>query len=207
MLKIVDIYKDESSYGTVVEPVTLTEAKAWLLVDYTDDDTLITSIITQSRHRVEDFCHISIVPRSIFLTAIVDGFECDYSGISRWDRAFFGVTSRNNAWSELPYGPVSSVTSVTTVDLGTTTILTNNTDYFLRGQAFKEIKIESESEQILIQYLTPYYCPASLKVAILAEIAFSYENRGSSVNRYAQQNVGISERAEALANPFKRIWV
>jgi Phage gp6-like head-tail connector protein len=207
-LKIVDIYKDESAYGPITEPVTLTEAKAWILVDYPDDDTLITSLITYSRKAIEDFCNISIIPRTIFLTAMIDWWynSSRYLGVSRWDRAFYGLTSEGE-WSELPYGPIAFVQSVVNTSFGNTVILANNTDYFLRGQAFKQIKINQECETVLIQYLTPYYCPPALKEAILAEISFAYKNRGEGVNRYAQQNVGISERAESLARSYRRLWM
>lgn len=206
MLKILDIWKDENSYGAVSEPITLAKAKKWCLIDFTDDDDLILDLITQSRQSVENFCNISIVPKSIFLTATCSGEYVDAPGVSRWDRQFYGVPFVG-CWEELPYGPVSAVQSVTNVDGATATILTENADYFLTGQGFKLIRFNSYTSQLLIQYSTPYYCPDALKEAILNEVAFRYENRGNSVNRYAAQNVGVSEGAEALAKPYQRIWL
>ena len=207
-LKIIDVYKDETSYGTVTEPITLSQAKAWILVDYPDDDTLISTLITQSRKAIEDFCHISIVPKSIFVTAMQEWyrFQDGWNNVSRWDRAFYGLTDYG-PWSELPYGPVSSVQSVTNTSFGNIVILAANTDYFLRGKGFQQIKVVPECETLLIQYSTPYYCPDPLQEAILNEIAFRYENRGAGLNRYAAQNVGASEGAKALAAPYQRIWI
>lgn len=208
MIKIVDVYKDESSY-VPVEPVLLPEVKAWLLVDYPDDDALLTVLITRSRAAIEDFCHISIVPKTIFLTAEV-GFKPteNYGNINRWDRSFYGVPdSANMDWSELPYGPVSAVQSVTTLDNNQTLILANGTDYFLRGKGFIQMKLNQYSQNALIQYTTPYYCPNALKEAILNEIAFRYKNRGDSTALRAGNKVDASEGAQYLAQPFQRIWL
>lgn len=208
MFKIVDVSKSEAYVG--LEPVALAEAKAWILVDYADDDSLITSLITQSRQSIEDFCHISIVAKTILLTAMPDNWLWNNSNylvnVSRWDRSFYGFPTMGD-WSELPYGPVATVQSVVSVNLGITTILTLNTDYYLRGTNFQQIKVNTETETLLIQYTTPVYCPEVLKEAILNEIAFRYELRGSGLNRYASQNVGASEGAQALAKQYQRIWV
>jgi len=143
-LVINDVQKDESSY-VFTEPVTLAEAKAWCLVDYTDDDTLIQSIITYSRKAIESFCNISIVPKTIFLTASDPWPQDAIQGRDlfgyRWDASFYGWPV-NFEWAELPYGPVSTVSSVTSIDTsGAITLLTLNTDYYIRGRDFKQIRI------------------------------------------------------------------
>lgn len=207
MFKIIDVNKSEAYVG--LEPVALAEAKAWILVDYSDDDALITSLITQSRQSIEDFCHISIVAKTILLTAMPDNWFWNnnyLNTVSRWDRAFYGYPTMGD-WSELPYGPVTAVQSVVSVNFGVTTILTLNTDYYLRGTNFQQIKVNQDCETLLIQYTTPVYCPEVLKEAILNEIAFRYELRGSGLNRYASQNVGASEGAQALARPYLRVWL
>lgn len=205
-LEIIDIYKDDSYVPT--EPVLLAEAKAWCLVDFSDDDTLIQTLITRSRKAIEKYCHISICPRTISLTAKYappnygDASAYNY----RWDAQFFGWPSpAPNDWTELPYGPVSQILSVTSIaQNGTTTILAQNSDYFLSGVSFKNIRFNNWADQLLIIYFTPYYMPDELKEAILAEISFAYANRGAGLNRYAAQNVGVSDRAQSLAGPFIR---
>lgn len=72
------------------EPLTLTEAKAHLKVDYSTDDSLITSLITAARHEAERY-GIAIVEQTI--TGNVDAFP-------------------SGSEIELPICPVKSVTSV-----------------------------------------------------------------------------------------------
>jgi uncharacterized phiE125 gp8 family phage protein len=55
------------------EPVTLTEAKLHLRVDVTDDDALITSLITAAREYCEEWCQRSFVQH--VYRAEVDCFE------------------------------------------------------------------------------------------------------------------------------------
>lgn len=81
----IDIKRSESS---PTEPVTLTQLKAQLYITFTDDDTLLTSLITQARKAIENYCNISIVTQLVILTA--DLYD-------EW---------------ELPYGPVTGITSV-----------------------------------------------------------------------------------------------
>jgi uncharacterized phiE125 gp8 family phage protein len=46
------------------EPITLTELKAHLRVDHTDEDTLITSLITAARNIAEDYCERSFITQT-----------------------------------------------------------------------------------------------------------------------------------------------
>jgi uncharacterized phiE125 gp8 family phage protein len=45
---------------TVTEPITLDEMKLFLKVDTTDEDLLITSLISSARKAVEDYCNITM---------------------------------------------------------------------------------------------------------------------------------------------------
>jgi hypothetical protein len=206
-LEIIDVYKDESYVPT--EPVSLAEIKAWCLVDYSDDDTLLTELGIRSRKAVEDFANISITPKTISLTcrngAPLDPVQPWFYPNYKWDANFFGYPL-NEQFSELPWGPVSTVASVTRIDPSGATILVADQDYFLAGQLFKQIRVLNWSGNLLIIYYTPYYCPDPLKEAILTECAFGYENRGSGLNRYASQNVGVCERAQVLARKYLRKW-
>ena len=214
-LEILDIFKDESYVPT--EPVTLAQAKQACLVDYTDDDVLIASIITQARKAIEDFCHISIVPKTIFLTVKnTYPIEQDWNMFNvKWDASFYGWPTSYEYW-ELPYGPTALSTSTTNIQVtridnttapSTITILQPNVDYFLLGVAFQKIRFDMWGDLLLFQYFTPGYCPSALQEAILNEIAFRYENRGSGVNRYAKQSVAYSEGAQYLALPYQRVWL
>lgn len=78
-----------------VEPVTLDEVKTRLRVDTTDDDTLITALITAQRQRIETLTGQALITRSV--TEARDIGPAD------------GVLT-------LAVGPVSAVTEVAAVD-------------------------------------------------------------------------------------------
>ena len=56
-------YEVTSAPGT--DAVTLVEAKAHLKVDTTDDDTLITSLITAAQKWVEGYCNVKLITQTI----------------------------------------------------------------------------------------------------------------------------------------------
>jgi len=207
IIRLVDCSKDLSYVAT--EPVSLTEAKAQLYVDFADDDAFITALITEARTAIETFCNISILWKTVTATLRnnIDyaNMPEQFAWISRWDYGFYGLTPAG-AWFELPYGPIQVVLSVTSIDsTGAITLLTNNTDYWIRGTQFKQIKLNTWSDQIIVVYMTGYpTCPQDLKLAILNEIAFRYEQRGNTTNRYAAQDVGASEGAKYLAAKYIR---
>ena len=53
----------------VVEPVSLTDAKNWMRIDYTSDDTLIQSLINASRIHIEKIT--GVAPNSSNLNAVI----------------------------------------------------------------------------------------------------------------------------------------
>jgi hypothetical protein len=172
------------------EPVTLTEVKRHLNLQFdtsgsyqfNDDDTYLTDLITQARNSLEKYTGLSFLGKD--LKCIVRN-EC--GGI------------------EIPYGPIVSVTKVSDKDGNDITSTTT-----IRGISFKWI--ESPCLDYLIVEFSAGYAdgqlPAALKRAHLEEIAFRYVDRGDATNRYAQQEIGISQGAMNLAAPFKRTsWV
>lgn len=176
---------DPSSPGT--PPVSLAEAKSHLVVDFTDDDTYITNLISQCIDAIEQYCAVAITPKTITLIAdIVREFE-------------------------LPYGPVTTFTSASLkTDINTYTAMTANSAYEVDSSLQFPRFIPYTCGRIKLIYTVGYgtNLPNGLKLAILNEIAFRYENRGDGTNRYAQQNVGVSEGSQALANPYRRLaWL
>jgi uncharacterized phiE125 gp8 family phage protein len=72
--------------------VTLAEAKNYLRVDYSEDDTLITSLINTAQTRLEQYAGVAMTPRTLRVVAYVDSFiELPYvptnviSLIEYWD--------------------------------------------------------------------------------------------------------------------------
>lgn len=51
--------------GTVTEPVTLQEAKDWCAIDVSDNDALITSLITAARIICENYANLSFIKRTV----------------------------------------------------------------------------------------------------------------------------------------------
>lgn len=48
-----------------IEPVTLQEAKDWSRIDVTDDDTLITMLLTGARQVCENYANLSFIDRTV----------------------------------------------------------------------------------------------------------------------------------------------
>lgn len=202
---LIDIKRVESS---PTEPCTLSQAKAQLIVTYTDDDTLITSLITKARKMIENYCNISIVAQSI--TMIADLY---------------------NEW-ELPYGPVTGITGVQTrtgnEGSGPGTYTTQTSGWSTDGTQFLSFRPAGAGgfnpgapftgyfqwgpyaspydqypyNRYKITYTTGYaVVPDDLIQAVLIQINFLYEHRGEEIG------ADVCEEAKIVANPYKRtLW-
>lgn len=201
-----DVDKAENYSGQ--EPVSLSDAKAHLRVDFTDDDTLIQAMITAARKAIENFCHISLVPKTI--TLWLEAKEVPQSQFAQP----FQVREAFNKF-EIPYGPIASVDSVTSIDSDGISIITCvlNQDYFLRGTAYKSMQISNNFTNNILVYEAGYVAgkvPDDLVLALKCELAYRYENRGdpSSVRATAFTKEGVSQDARVLAQPYIRMcWI
>lgn len=197
---IVDSDAQESQYyGDPVEPVTLAEAKKHLIVTFDDDDQYITDLISQARQSIESYIHCSIVRK--FATVII-------RAENRIRLMFSSSENREPAEVELPYGPVVGTPDVTDMSLASGDIhISGAGAWEFEGLGFKKIRVYPG--QYMITYETGYQnsLPRDLKRAILEEIAFRYENRGDSTNRYAHQEIGICAGAQQLANYYMRVTI
>jgi uncharacterized phiE125 gp8 family phage protein len=198
-----DIDQEESYVGQ--EPVSLSEAKAHCYISHTEDDDYLTGIlIPGARQSVENYCHISLVEKTITATLKIENNIrlSDPSG-------YLDIRDNDNVF-ELPYGPVKSLLSATLKSSnGELIAMAENEDYLIEGNLYKSMTINSTGT-ILLVYTSGYKnaIPYDLKLAILNEIAFRYELRGDKTNRYAQQNVGMCESATYLAEKYRRLaWL
>jgi hypothetical protein len=140
------------------EIITLSEAKDYIRVDTTDDDTLITSIIKQARIYAENYMSRDIVAkdRSVYLPYVAKRFL-------------------------LPFSPIASITSVT-VDGSATTA------YETFGLLDDIISLNSlPSENVKVRYVTEGLNDELIKGAVLQLVATFYDNRsdfyvGEAVN-------------------------
>lgn len=169
------------------EPVNLEEVKRHLnmLFDsegsfqFEDDDTYLIDLIGQSREAIEEYCGISLAPKTI------------------------KVIVRNECGNvEIPWGPVAEIENVKDKD-------GNDVTYTIRGNQFKWIESPCSCYLELTYesgygHDNTMPIPKGLKRALLEEIAFRYQHRGEEMNQYSDQQIGICQGALNLAAPFKR---
>lgn len=138
------------------EPITSTEVKAWLKVDYSDDDTIISALITQVREIAENVTGLALVSKTI------EYFEDDEDILSDWIK--------------LPYPEHDGITEV---ELDGVVI----TGYYVTGLSQKLIKVsgftttDSDSKGLKVTYTTSGDCPNGVKLAMLKYIAENYDKR------------------------------
>ena len=137
--------------GTIVEPVTLAEAKTYCRVTTTTDDTQIELMIKSAREAVEAATGLSLIPKG----AVV------------WFSNF-------NGKFELPFGPMVTFTSLIT-EAGNTL---DATGYTLIGGQFPTLQRPTYAN-LKATYSVGYTSvPSDLKLAILDQVSYDYENRG-----------------------------
>lgn len=191
---------------SITEPVTLPEVKAWLIIDTvnTDDDALLTLLISEVRAAIESKTKLSLVERTIVVTAdLVREFKLPYGPIRNIDEVLFRK------------GTVSGSPDYETL---------TTEDYTTDGEDFKVLcshrcgrhKITCTTGYGVdeeIDYDNP--TPEDLKKGILMEIAYRYEHRGdetNSVSAAGNETVGrvsgISVDAMQYIKPFiDNAWV
>lgn len=167
------------------EPVILSEAKAWLKVDGTDEDAIITALIVAARRMCENYTGLSFVTQTREIK--LDRFPCGFP---------YKIL--------IPYGPVQEITSFAYVNSdGDTTILVQDTDYTadLNGYLACVWPLSTMigwpstkyiANAVTIEYVAGYQnndsvielqnrIPAEIKQAILMQVATLYENRQDEV--------------------------
>lgn len=145
--------------GTITEPVTLAEAKNYCRVTTNADDALITDLITESREAVEKATGLCLTSKLV----------------SVW----FNNPSGN---FNLPFGPMDQTTFKLYDTANGTEVLPTNLHLIgdeypvLQYPIWNQLKATYTSGMVTI--------PKELKVAILDQINFDYENRGADVEHY-----------------------
>lgn len=158
--------------GPAVEPITVTEAKSWLKVDYSTDDALITTLIQAARERAESYCNTG------FITQTVEERLSEFpSG---------NIT--------LSLSPVISITSVAYTDLDDASATVSADDYTLVSVAPVLIPDNAwpSGREVIITYVigrgsTADTVPASVKAAMQLMITHWYENRADTVRKMPTQ--------------------
>jgi len=156
--------------GPVIEPVTVSEAKAHLRLDGAAEDLLIASLILTSRLHIEAALGLALITQSWLLT--LDDWPAE--GEIRF-----------------PLRPVASVASVSVLDAGGTPAVVAPTEYLLDGQALRPRLVMREGPRpkpgqpaggIEIAFTAglgdePESVPEPIRHAILMLAAHWYEHR------------------------------
>ena len=144
-------------FGTVAtEPITLSEAKTYLKVDYSDEDMLISMLISGIREQVEAFTGLGIVARTI------EYFD---------DEIADEIT--------LPYPEHLAIVEVKINDVISTSYKKTRLSQFIIYPESTYITGENGSG-IYIKYTTAGVCPIGLKLEMLKIIDEKYRNRGNT---------------------------
>jgi uncharacterized phiE125 gp8 family phage protein len=150
-------------------------------ISFSDDDTLIASMITSARLMLEKYTALTFATKTLQVMINVD------------EELF-----------ELPYGPVTSIVSVTRVDaMGVEDVLTAGTEYELVSRL---IRMNSAGVHI-IKYNAGYLSlPQGLKTDIMRLVAWMYQNRG--IQFEAEDEINKYPEWKALAaNAYQKVIV
>ncbi len=182
--------------GIASEPVTRTEAKAHLRVDFSDDDDLIDNLITAAREYCEAFTNRRFITET--KTYKLDVFPA-------------------GDLIELPCAPVQSpITSIAYVDVNGTTQTFSSASYSLRndrakgevvlGYGYSWPTTRDQPAAVTITYVAGYGdlttdVPEAIRAAIKLLVADMYEHREAQVETRMQENPTV----QRLLWPY-RVW-
>jgi len=162
----------------VAEPVSRTDAKNWMRIDYTSDDTLIDSLISAARQHLEKLTGRSLVNKLITANIELTG-------------------SIPHVWViDLPYSPLVCINSINIKEgINDNEALTVNDDYEVIGG-----KLWLYSAGIYnVVYQAGYgSIPNDLKNDILTLVSWMYENRGKQMNADPKKSVSQYPSWEGL---------
>jgi uncharacterized phiE125 gp8 family phage protein len=159
----------------IVEPVTLTEAKNYCRVTTTADDTLITLMITQAREAIEVATGLSLIPKDI--------------------TTYFNNISGN---FDIPFGPID-ITTFELFDMEQDGLEITGTDLQLIGDEFPKLVYPRWGNLKAIYEAGYTTIPTDLKLAILDQVSYDYENRG------LDSDTGICNKAWKACQRWTRI--
>lgn len=115
------------------EPVTLSEVKAYLRIDGTDDDTMLTTFISVARQAVEDYTSRKLITQTWDLW--MDCFESTFNfdalipdGVTEGKLSEYIKVSNS---IDIPYFPLQSVTYLKTYDDAGTDYTMDSGDYIV----------------------------------------------------------------------------
>ena len=175
------------------EVVSTSDAKDWMRVSTSADDTIIAALSVAARRLCEEFTGRKFISQTWKLE--IDGAP-DASDDEWWDGVKEGSIrdlSRTGDYIDLLLGPVSSITSVKYYDRDNTESTLSSASYLLDGNSspsrlclnagYSWPSSLRDRRSIAVTMVVGYGASASsvpepIIVAIKSMIAFLYENRG-----------------------------
>jgi uncharacterized phiE125 gp8 family phage protein len=180
------------------EPVTLEEVKNHLKIDTSDEDTLLTNLITVARQLAESYTRIVFITQTWKM--FLDDFPIQkksnslnwWSGVRQLPISILNKTSD----IELPLPPLQSITHIKTYDNDNVSTIFDSDNYYVstydgyfatKGRITIKDGVSwpdftRNADGIEIQFVAGYGAknevPQQIKQALLEEIAYRYENRG-----------------------------
>lgn len=144
-------------HGTVSEePITLSEAKSYLKVDYSDEDTLIGLLITGIREQVEEFTGLGLAAREI------EYFDDDIED---------EITLPFPEHDEIIQVKINDEVSTAYKKTGLSQFIIYPESTFLSGE---------DGQGIYIKYSITGNCPGAVKLEMLKILDEKYRNRGNT---------------------------
>lgn len=145
-------------YGTVTtEPITVTEVKSYCKIDYSDEDTLIATLITSVREQVEQFTGLSLAAKTI-----------EYFDEEIADEIYLPFPNHDSITEVKINGEVSTAYSKTGLSQF---IIKPNSTLISEG---------SNDHGIYIKYVTKATFPSGIKSELLKIFDEKYRNRGNT---------------------------
>ena len=177
--KRLSIYSEPS-----VEPVSLSEVKAILRIDSTDEDSLLTSLIETARLQCEQYT------KRAFITQTWEIYQDGYDGAD---------------YIELMNLPIISIISLTTYDTANIASIFDSSKYSLIQDklVLNEGEVFPSDLRIHFPIVTKFYCghgaasqyvPEGIRTAIMYQIQALYEGCEPSQ---------LNNKTKALLFPYK----
>jgi hypothetical protein len=164
------------------EVVTVSEAKAWALIDTSADDTIIGYMITSVRQSLENYISRDIVAKSrkYYIEQAIQPIA-------------------------LPFAPIDAISAVTHTQDNTALTITD--DYYVRGLQNKVIDFNSYPKSfVTISYTTLGITDQAVKDSVKATFEYLYNSRGL-VSMDSFIGFEIPSTAKHLINGYKKSFL
>jgi uncharacterized phiE125 gp8 family phage protein len=165
----------------VIEPISLAQAKLFLRVEHTLEDSLITQFISAAREAAEQIMGKSLITQSqrLYVTGVKDADLC------------------------LPRAPVQSIQTIAAEDdSGSRKTLDSSTYRLLSGRNIVQFNALPSANTLIVTYVagygdTPETVPNLIRQGILNHVAALYETRESGAT--------MTDVVRAFYPPFREV--